>query len=414
MDLALHVKNTFIDVQDEETLGEMRRVSSCPARLAYACSPSCPTTGLAVASHEDASAADVPELERGTPRSSCTGPTLSLATIDAGLVAEASTVASSIGCACADTDVDTLSSGFGVEGDFSVGEEQLSIDVPNCSDQSSRLHSMPLTKSLLEAVLSAQKEQQLFSNPSVCSSRVDGYGIGYDQRIVGVECASVGTTRTASPHSESRKRKGPKVRPGVKDDSTPRMQNKTRTKRQPDEDLEEPQETLELAASPNADAGVDAELTEHNKALTRMSLRLQQGIRRGDPVAFKWAQLLDESVDLQRPSNQREVRLRALYAYLYGHGCPNKLPACPYPMKVRSRAHRCIAKNIENLHITLQDLLGQIDTQVHPGVFLLLSCHLGREHQQSRMFAWSDFPLVTLGGLLLVIGLLCEHFKHSS
>jgi hypothetical protein len=305
---------------------------------------------------------------------------------------------SNLGDARAEIDAETSCFGCDVDGDISANDERPS--------------STPLTASMLEAVL---------------ASHVDQTSEGTSAEIADRKCALAGQRRRRKRTKgckeelqknakESPKRIRRKGREGGTDGQLySGTQSKPTTERQLDEHPEEPQKIREppSPSTPSPPACVEVEIAQHNTELTRMSAKLLKGVSRSDPAAVRWAQLLEESVDLQRTSNQREVRLRALYSHLYGLGYNSKLPDCPYGTMVAAGAQLRIAKNLAQLRVTWEEALQQVDTQTHPGVFLLLTCHLGRERTRRRNFAFSDVPMVSLGSALLVLGLLWEHFTRD-
>eukprot|EP00434_Breviolum_minutum_P003772 symbB.v1.2.003321.t1/scaffold187.1/size278738/6 len=71
--------------------------------------------------------------------------------------------------------------------------------------------------------------------------------------------------------------------------------------------------------------------------------------------------------------------------------------------KATSSSSRVVVQQMHQLRISLPEALRQVNTQRHPGAYLLLTCHLGKE----RPPACQNFPWISLGALLLLIGVLC-------
>ncbi|CAL1161942.1 unnamed protein product, partial [Cladocopium goreaui] len=146
----------------------------------------------------------------------------------------------------------------------------------------------------------------------------------------------------------------------------------------------------------------------YNEGLEAISKRLQEGLARGDEAAVDWAQVLHLALDVQQDYMERETALRAFYVALYGASRKNKLPRVPGPLHALARANPAgsastVAAQMRQLQISLPEALRQVNTQRHPGAFLLLTCHLGKE----RPAGCQNFPWLSLGALLLLIGILC-------
>ncbi|CAJ1369041.1 unnamed protein product [Effrenium voratum] len=141
-------------------------------------------------------------------------------------------------------------------------------------------------------------------------------------------------------------------------------------------------------------------MTSYNDGLSEISQLLQAGAAAGDGKALQWAEVLDAALSSKVPLAQREAWLRVFYL-LYG---AQELPSVPQlrPLRRPGAAER-VAENMDRLRISLPEALRQINSQRHPGAYLLLTCHLGRE----RPPACQNFPWLTLGGMLLLIGLFC-------
>jgi len=162
-------------------------------------------------------------------------------------------------------------------------------------------------------------------------------------------------------------------------------------------------------------AAASSEMAKHEGALTDMARRLLEGLRRREPAASRWALLLERSVNPQVPRRERESWLRVLYSRLYGLGPRDRLPSCPVKELElagwRSSEHG-IADHVDMLRISLDEALRQVDTQTHPGAFLLLTCHLGRARPES--LALSRFPWVLVAVLVVFLGVLLRYMVMRS
>jgi len=160
-------------------------------------------------------------------------------------------------------------------------------------------------------------------------------------------------------------------------------------------------------------SAADEEMVKHNAALSEIGRRLQRGVEENEQRALCWARLLDAALDFKSHWTEREVRLRLLYLRLYALQASAALPEVPSKLaklqENASVAELRIMSNVESLRITLTEALAQVNTQRHPGAYFLLSCHLGKE----RPPACQSFPWLTLGALLLIVGLLCGPSDRS-
>jgi len=204
--------------------------------------------------------------------------------------------------------------------------------------------------------------------------------------------------------------------------------------------------------------GAQRELEQHDAALTELSRRLQKGVTWNEPAALHWAALLEDVFSKSLLRKDGEDKLRALYDLVYNLPRGARLPACPEALRCRAgtasaaddpgatgspspgegqgasssaagtcggaagaaaagsgapasraaarEAARRVAEHVGRLHITLAEALAQIDTQRRPSAFFLLTCHLKKERPRSR--ACERFPWVSLGAVLLVLGLLVQ------
>eukprot|EP00913_Durusdinium_trenchii_P019451 g18287.t1 len=166
--------------------------------------------------------------------------------------------------------------------------------------------------------------------------------------------------------------------------------------------------------------GAERGMRSYTAGLEEIFRRLHEGSRRGEERALGWAELLDSALDAQVPFMDREAMLQAFYFGLYGLPPATDLPSVPSRFRAPAGAAagapgaarageasgerlKRLAGNLQQLQITLQEALRQVNSQRHPGAYLLLTCHLGRE----RPPGCQNFPWLLLGTLLLLIGLLC-------
>mmetsp|Transcript_109598 Transcript_109598/g.244720 ORF Transcript_109598/g.244720 Transcript_109598/m.244720 type:complete len:274 (-) Transcript_109598:13-834(-) len=158
-----------------------------------------------------------------------------------------------------------------------------------------------------------------------------------------------------------------------------------------------------------AASGAEAEILEHDRALTEILRKLQRSLREKKGAAFHWAQVLQDSLSRELPRQEREERLRVIYSKLYNLGRREELPECPaFTSSARSGAELRVAENVDALRITLREAAAQLTTQLRPGAFFLLTCHLKKERPPYR--ACENFPWVLLGAALLAAGILWECF----
>lgn len=156
----------------------------------------------------------------------------------------------------------------------------------------------------------------------------------------------------------------------------------------------------------------EAEVVEFNRALVGLSLRLSEAARAGDAQAAQWAALVRQSADARTHRSQRERLLQVLYGSLYGRPPREAFPPCPLrAVTVREAAEADIASCVNGLHVSLDQVLSHAADQSHPGVYLLLSCHLGKISRRHPV--WFDFPWVLVATCLLALGLFLGRSSES-